>query len=67
MKRALRYFRLTADDDAKLDIKLTIEKLALDDRDDDIILVNDSSGTLQPRVWLQNASFQDYLKSKRPS
>ena len=62
IKRALRYFRLLAEDGTKLDIKIKLEKLPIEGREDDIIIKEDSSGTMQPCVWQQNLSFQNYLE-----
>lgn len=63
LKRAFRHFLLLGEYGNKLEIKAKYEKLQIESKKDDIILVEDSSDVKQPCVWQQNMSFQAYLES----
>lgn len=62
VKRLKRYFRLVADDGSSLDVRIDVQKLPAERRTDDILIIADSSGTLQPCTWKQNISLEAYLK-----
>jgi len=61
LRRLYRYFRLIGEDGSTLDIKPVLEKLPMESREDDVILVNDSSDVLQPCTWIENISHHQYL------
>ena len=63
LKRLLKYFRLVDENDTKLNVKINSSKLAHEKRVDDVVLVNDSSGNIQPCTWKNNISLQSYLES----
>lgn len=60
--RALRYFRLLGSDGTMLNVKIKLEKLPKESREDTIIIKNDSTGIMQPCTWQQNISYQNYLE-----
>lgn len=60
--RMLRYFRIYDEKDVYLDLKIQVEKLPNESREEEILAVLDSSGVMQPCTWKQNQSLQNYLE-----
>jgi hypothetical protein len=63
IKRALRYLRLYGQDGTILDVKAKLEALPIENREEEILLVENSSGDLESYIYQQNMSFQDFLEN----
>lgn len=61
IKQMKRYFRLYGMDGTSLDLKCTVEDLPTESRDDEILLVEDSNGDMQPVTWKNMLSLHQYL------